>query len=189
MCIRDRALGDMSSAVRGFVAAWLEILTTPFVYMPDVLYSPLRLWLAVKSLIAGQNAWKIQAEVERETQNISFMASVKETWSYTAISLAFFLALWLLEASISILLVAMLVTWLVFPVTVWLGARPMSARWRHNTLLLWLLKDFDSDRLRSSEAHAREPGGDLEVQAHRRGNHPDFHVGDHDNAVMDGANA
>ena len=65
----------------------------------------------------------------------------------------------------------------------------MSARQRNNALLLWLLKDFDSDRLRGSEAHTREPGGDVEVQAHRRGNHPDFHVGGHDEAVMDGVNA
>jgi len=186
---RTEALNDMNSALRGFVAAWLEILTTPFAYMPDVLYSPLRLWLAVKSLLVGKAAWKVQAEVERETQHISFMTSLKKTWSYSVISLAFILALWSLEASISILLVAMLATWLVFPVTVWLGARPMSARQRNNALLLWLLKDFDSDRLRHREAHAREPDDDMEVQVHRRGNHPDFQIGGHNDAEMRGANA
>ena len=66
---RNEMLSDMSSALRGFVAAWLEILTTSFVYMPEVLYSPLRLWLAVKSLLVGKAAWKVQAEVEFEFQH------------------------------------------------------------------------------------------------------------------------
>jgi len=144
---RTEALRDMNLALRGFVAAWIEILTTPLVYMPDILHSPLRLWRAVKCLIVGQAAWKVQAEVERETQCISFMSALKTTWIYPAIALGFTLALWSLEVSGSILLIAMLVTWLVFPVTIWLGAKPMSARQRNNTFLRWLLKDFDSDRL------------------------------------------
>ncbi len=148
---RTEALSDMDSALRGFVAAWIEILTTPLVYMPDILHSPLRLWRAMKCLIAGQAAWKVQAEVERETQCISFMTSLKKTWIYPLIALGFTFALWLLEVPGSILLIAMLATWLVFPVTTWLSARPMSARQRNSPFLLWLLKDFDSGRLRGSE--------------------------------------
>jgi len=155
---RSKAIRNMESAFRGFIAAWLEILTTPFVHMPDVLFSPLRLWLAMKSLLNGQATWKVQAEVERETQHISFMGALKNTWGYTAIALAFSLALWSFEASVSILLIALLTTWLVFPVTVWLGAKTMSTQQRNNAWLLWILKDFDQERLWGSEANAREPG-------------------------------
>ena len=120
---------------------------------------------------------------------IRLNATSRDITIFPVISMAFILALWSLEASISILLVAMLATWLVFPVTVWLGARPMSARQRDNALLLWLLKDFDSDRLRGSEAHAREPDSDVEVQADGRGNHPDFQISGHDDAEMSRVNA
>ncbi|MDH3672675.1 MAG: glycosyltransferase family 2 protein, partial [Gammaproteobacteria bacterium] len=148
--LRDQpagALREMDSGVRGFVAAWLEIVTAPFVYMPDILRAPVRLWRAVKSLIVGQAAWTVQAEVERETKHISFMESLKETWRSSALALGFTVALWWFEVPSSILLIAMLVTWAVFPVTAWLGARPMSRKQRDNPFLLWLMNDFDSDRL------------------------------------------
>ncbi|MGB5679382.1 MAG: glycosyltransferase [Gammaproteobacteria bacterium] len=145
---RNEAIRNINSSVRGFMAAWIEILTTPFVYMPDIIYSPVRLWLATKYLITGQASWKVQAEVERETQHVSFTTSLKKTWGYSVLAILFGLALWLNEAGISILLLTMLATWLVFLVTVWLSAKPMPARQRYGALLCWLLEDFDDDRLR-----------------------------------------
>lgn len=145
---RNEAIRNINSSLRGFMAAWIEILTTPFVYMPDILYSPVRLWLATKYLITGQASWKVQAEVERETRHVSFTTSLKKTWGYSVLAILIILALWLNEAGISILLLTMLATWLVFPVTVWLSAKPMPARRRYGALLRWLLEDFDDDRLR-----------------------------------------
>ena len=144
---RNEAIRNINSSLRGFVAAWVEILTTPFVYMPDILYSPVRLWLAIKHLITGQASWKVQAEAERETRHVSFTTSLKKTWGYSVLSILIILALWLNEAGISILLLTMLATWLVFPFTVWLSAKPMPTRRRYGALLRWLLEDVDDDRL------------------------------------------
>ena len=148
------ALDALDSASRGFVAAWIEILSTPLVYMPDILHSPLRLWSAAKSMITGQAGWKVQAEVERETQDISFLVYLRKTWGYPAVATGFLVALWLFGISSSILLIALLLTWLLFPVTVWLGARPMSPWQRNHPFLLWLLKDTKADRLGGADSQS-----------------------------------
>ena len=159
---RDEAIRNTNSSLRGFVTAWIEILTTPLVYMPDILYSQVRFWLAVKNLITGQASWKVQAEVDRETRHVSFMTSLKKTWGYSVLSILFILALWLNDAGISILLFAMLATWLVFPFTVWLSAKPMPARRRYSALLRWLLEDFDDDRLRTRDTKEEKIASDAE---------------------------
>lgn len=138
---------ELSASLRQYVGAGIEIVTTPFNYMPDILLGPIRLFRSIYSLIEGNSGWKVQAQVERETQKISFLGSLKRTWHVAFLGLIFAGISYWYGYTISILFAAMLITWLIFPVTAWLGAKPISSKRRESIFISWLLKDFDYERL------------------------------------------
>lgn len=138
---------EWAKGLRQFVSVCIVLVTTPFNYMPDILLGPLRLWRSIKSFIAGNAGWKVQAQVERETRKISFLQSLRRTWHVPAIALSCAAVLWGYGSGTNLLFAAILLTWVLFPVSAWLGSKPISSTVANGAFMRWLLKDFSRARL------------------------------------------
>jgi GT2 family glycosyltransferase len=138
---------EWAQGLRQFIGVCVVIVTTPLNYMPDILLGPMRLSQAIKSFVAGNADWKVQAQVERETREISFLQSLRRTWRVPMVALGFLGILWWYGFGASLLFAAMLVTWVFYPVTAWLGAKPISSRVANGGFMQWLLQDFGAARL------------------------------------------
>ena len=79
---------------------------------------------------------------------MSLTGATRATWYLPVLALSLAFLLWRSNAMPSILLLAMLVTWTVFPMTAWLGSFPFSTGSPIASRLLWLTRGYEPDRLR-----------------------------------------
>jgi GT2 family glycosyltransferase/methylase of polypeptide subunit release factors len=132
--IKTLRMGEWSSAkanfrlaFRGVNAGLLEILTSPFNYMPELLISTVEIGRALFVWVIDKNPWKkSHAEMVAILNNLDFGTILRYTWYVPVTALLILGASAITGFVLHPLTLFMLGTWLVDPLTTWIGGRTIS---------------------------------------------------------------
>lgn len=124
----------------------LEIVIDPFLRLPEGPRRVVILLQAMWTVITGRTSWKVQAEVDRETQSLTFWGALKYSWYIPGLVGLVLLVIFFRGLPVHILFWLLLLPWVLSPLTIWLVSQPISAKHREGRFVRWLAKDVPTDR-------------------------------------------
>lgn len=143
---RHAAKRSASIAAREFTIGWLEILTSPFKYFPEIVFAPLRVAQATARVVGNRLTWKVQSDAERESQRLSLAGAIRSTVAAPVGAAVWITLNWALLIPITPLVAIMLFTWVAAPVTAWIGSKPLPKFFRSSPFFRWLMEGIDAER-------------------------------------------
>jgi hypothetical protein len=126
-------------------------MINPFIRIPEGPQRVVAITQAFWSVLSGRTSWKVQAEVDRETQHLTFRDVLKHVWYIPAIAVLFLIGIYARGEPVHFLLWTLLIPWLFSPFTTWFGSRNISPGQRTGRFYRWLVKDVPGDRFNDDE--------------------------------------
>ncbi|MBL0249449.1 MAG: glycosyltransferase [Elusimicrobia bacterium] len=143
---RSTAARAGTNAARDLLIGGMEIVTSPFMYFPEIVFGPLRAFRATARILGNRLTWKVQSEAERASRGLTLADAFRSTGIVALAATAWIVAFWAYNISFTPLVIFLLVTWLAAPVTTWFGARPLPAALRGSAFFRWLMEGVEETR-------------------------------------------
>ena len=146
-----KARGILRLTGKKAVAGLVDIVVSPFAYFPDAINGVVRAATASMVIIAGKVKWKPQADIEREMAHLTLKNLSKYTWHVPVVATVFVgAALWL-DIYLHPIMLIMLFTWLVMPISTVTGSIEITSAQRKG--FIFKLSDMTAE----SEKAKAEP--------------------------------
>jgi GT2 family glycosyltransferase len=155
---RSTAARAGTNAARDLLIGGMEIVTSPFMYFPEIVFGPLRAFRATARIIGNRLTWKVQSEAERASRGLTLGDAFRSTGIVALAATAWIVAFWAYNISFTPLVIFLLATWLAAPVTTWFGSRPLPAALRRSAFFRWLMEGVEETRWNPS-AGSPSPDG------------------------------